>query len=57
MATFATVWAIKSPIRMSEGDTIEVALKRGGSKIVKLGAYLYERDGMFFYASPPKSED
>ena len=57
MATFAKVWAIKSPIKFEERSTIEVALKRGGVKPVQLGAYLYERNGVHYYASPLKSED
>lgn len=57
MATFAKVWAVKSPIQMSEGQTMEVALKRGGVKVVKLGAFLYEKNDQYYYASPLKSDD
>jgi len=56
MATFATVWAIKTPVKYDPRSVIEVALKRGGVKPVELGVFLYERGGMYFYASPPKSK-
>jgi hypothetical protein len=57
MAQFAKVWAVKSPIRMAEGDTMEVALKRGGVKVVKLGAFLYAKNEQYYYASPLKTDD
>ncbi len=57
MSTFAKVWAVKSNRKHDAGDTIEVALKRGGVKVVTLGAFLYEKNEAYYYASPLKSED
>ncbi len=55
MAQFASVWAIKTLFRANPGETIEVALKRGGVKPVELGAFLYEKNGQYFYAAPVKA--
>ncbi len=59
MTSFSKVWAIKSDRPVNPGDTIAVALKRGGTKQVEVGAFLYEKGEYFYYASPLKvnSED
>ncbi len=54
MTSFSKVWAIKSDKPVNPGDAVSVALKRGGTKDVQVGAFLYEKDDYFYYASPLK---
>ncbi len=54
MTSFSKVWAVKSDKPVNLGDTVSVALKRGGTKQVEVGAFLYEKDEYFYYASPLK---
>jgi hypothetical protein len=54
MTQFTKVWAIKVDSFKTEGATIDVNLKRGGTKPVTLGPFLYEKGGAYYYASPLK---
>ena len=51
MTTFLKVWALKSDTQLSPGATVQVALKSGELKAVKVGAYIgQQRNGAYLYA-------
>jgi hypothetical protein len=56
MTQYARIWTLKASEFRNAGDTVEVSLKSGKSKEVKLGDYLFSKEGFHYYATPEKQE-
>lgn len=53
MTTFAKVWALRSDTDLTPGSEVEVSLKSGSTKKVRVGTFI-GKDGEAFLFSPAK---
>lgn len=50
MTTFTKVWALQSDATLQVGSVVQVSLKSGETKAVKVGPMIGESRGKFLYA-------
>jgi hypothetical protein len=51
MPTFFKLWVLRSPVQLAPGSTVQVALKSGTVKPVRVGNFIREQRGMWLYAT------